>query len=220
MNTYETLDGMARLLGESQAEVQLANKVMHDANGRIMDPRTPHQIRADWQDVYRQWNEFSLACPLLRDSDPRMTREDLRRAMTSALDLKRRGLLVYQRYREVPGLYRPTVARKVSSSGASQTLPGVPAANAKDGRILRGALIGAALLGGCAAGKVLFDSFRKKRELAAAPPAPRMIPSGYGSPYAMPMMPQMQFPMTQMQPFVPAPMYPQFGGGGYGGDDE
>jgi hypothetical protein len=151
-----------------------------------------------------------------------MTTDAARSAMRACVELKVRGLQVYQRWKTAvgPAASGPSAAR-VGQVGAPAT---AGALSQKENGIMRGALVVAALLGGAAAGKMLYDGFAKKKSVPALPPPsplqamfPAGIPGVPGIPamptlHAMPAFgggPTVQVPLSAITPHLyPPHLYP------------
>ena len=208
MTTY-TLSALLRTIEEGRTDLRRTDAVMHEINGKLGAPSAPRDLREPWSDVYREWSDFALSSPLLRDREPRVTSDDVKRARAGAAELKRRGLVLYARWKD---RVQPRAAASSAVAGDHRPAPAPSVFGVKNG-LLRGALVGAALLGGAAALKVLLDGWKKPAPAPA--PTPGMVGGG---PYGMA---PMQFATLAPMLVPPVMTYPRASYDGMmSGDDE
>lgn len=203
--TFSTLADLGRFANSMLVEAKTVGRIIHEINGKVMASPASRDLKLRWADVYERWTSFELNHPAMTSPDPRLGREDLTLTSRLVATMKQQALELYARWKAEMQAAGIQTSPTQSSSGAANsapigptTTPGGLAQQEKPGgndKLLKGLLIGAALVGGAAATQQLISGWRNRN---GVPVIPAGIPGS--SPYFPPGFAPSGFPI----PTVPA----------------
>ncbi len=175
MNLYETLSGLTIAAEKLRSDIGITDRIMHEINSKIMASPSQHETKRVWTEAYQDWVPLALSHPIVRDPMARLSKEDVQAAAIKVRKMRERALALYARWKsEMQVAFSSTFDSAGSGTSNGEGL---------GGRFLRGAVIGAGILGGIAALKALVSS---------SAPAPAQIPeSGLPVKIVLPSTPSM-----------------------------